>query len=152
MKNSKAELKKKRVDTLDGFEEAVVKNKKEENFDKAKLEMICSNELQILMQLNEDDDADGPMLTETGKDGASFDSPQHEEEVLNERALQHIQVIDVKAQNKAQQGGRKKARYITKHQQLFCKQKQLAMEEATTALLLGTQLDGSSRNQQRGNA
>jgi len=165
--------------------------------DRKTFEMICSNELQMLLQPirevaimagvllpgearpsfvenamamasarreedgedfwdfeNEDDleedDENEPILMKTGKDGAS--ATKEEEEVLNEQALQQIQAMDVKAQKKAQQRGRKKARDITKRERSFRKQKQSAMEEATTASLLGTQLDGSSKNKRRGNA
>ena len=47
--------------------------------------------------VNEDknDNTDEPMLTKTGKDVALFNLSQKEEEVMNEQALQQIQVIDM---------------------------------------------------------
>jgi cell division ATPase FtsA len=47
--------------------------------------------------------------------------------------------MDIKAQKKAQQRGRRKARDIDKRERSFRKQKQSAMEDATTASLLGKQ-------------
>eukprot|EP00986_Skeletonema_menzelii_P017976 scaffold23406_cov142-Skeletonema_menzelii.AAC.2 len=60
-------------------------------------------------------------------------------EVLSEQALEQIQLMDLKAQKKAQQRGRRKARDIDKKERSFRKQKQTAMEDATTASLLGKQ-------------
>ena len=53
--------------------------------------------------------------------------------------------MDIKSQKKAQQRGRKKARDIGKRERSFRKQKQSAMEEATTASLLGKQLDSGGK-------
>ncbi len=65
-----------------------------------------------------------------------------EERSLDEQALQKIHAMDIKSQKKAQQRGRKLSRDIGKRERSFRKQKQTAMEDATTASLLGRQLDG----------
>lgn len=80
-------------------------------------------------------------MTLTMKTG-SDSSTKEDEGALNEQALQQIQAMDIKAQKNAQQRGRRKARDIDKR-----KQKQSAMEEATTASLLGKQLDRGSKRQ-----
>jgi molecular chaperone DnaK (HSP70) len=82
---------------------------------------------------DEDNEIDEPVLLKTCK-GA----PEDNEDALNEQALEQINTMDLKAQKKAQQRGRKKARDIDKRERSFRKQKQSAMEEATTASLLGT--------------
>ena len=69
---------------------------------------------------------------------------------LNEQAMQQIQAMDIKSQKKAQQRGRKKARDIDKRERSFRKQKQSAMEEATTASLLGKQLDSGGKRKRGG--
>ena len=65
-----------------------------------------------------------------------------EERSLDEQAVQQIHAMDIKSQKKAQQRGRKLSRDIDKRERSFRKQKQTAMEDATTASLLGRQLDG----------
>ncbi|KAL3809818.1 hypothetical protein ACHAXA_002388 [Cyclostephanos tholiformis] len=55
----------------------------------------------------------------------------------NERVLQRLQEMNVKSQKKAQQCGRKRARSINKRERSFRNQKQVAMENAVTASLLG---------------
>ncbi|KAL7541933.1 hypothetical protein ACHAXR_011368 [Thalassiosira sp. AJA248-18] len=100
---------------------------------------------------NESDFEDDDLLIKAGKDGVLIDNDSStEDETLNEQALQQIQAMDIKSQKKAQQRGRRKARDIAKRERSFRKQKQSAMEEATTASLLGKQLDGSGNKQKRG--
>lgn len=89
-----------------------------------------------------EDGEEDAALTKTG--GAASDDADPSE-VLNDQALQQIQLMDIKAQKKAQQRGRKKARDIDKRERSFRKQKQSAMEEATTASLLGKQVGGGKR-------
>jgi len=107
----------------------------------------------------EDDESDDleeeELLIKTGKDGKQIiddSSATNEEEMLDEQALQQIQAMDVKAQKKAQQRGRKKARDIAQRERSFRKQKQSAMEEANTASILGTQLGGGKKRQRGGGA
>ena len=88
-----------------------------------------------------DDDEDN-LLIKTGMNGASA-TAKEEGETLSEQAMEQIQLLDIKAQKKAQQRGRKNARDISKRERSFRKQKQSAMEEATTASLLGKQIGGN---------
>jgi hypothetical protein len=69
--------------------------------------------------------------------------------VLDEQALQQIQAMDIKSQKKAQQRGRKLSRDIDKRERSFRKQKQTAMEDATTASLLGRQLGGGGASRMK---
>lgn len=87
-----------------------------------------------------DDDADeeeGLLLKMKG--GREVEEKEDASEALSEQALEQIQLMDLKAQKKAQQRGRRKARDIDKKERSFRKQKQSAMEDATTASLLGKQ-------------
>ena len=85
---------------------------------------------------DEADEEDGLLLKMKG--GREVDE-EDTSEVLNEQALEQIQLMDLKAQKKAQQRGRRQARDIDKKERSFRKQKQSAMEDATTASLLGKQ-------------
>ena len=58
--------------------------------------------------------------------------------------------MNIKAQKKAQQRGRRRARDIYRRERSFRKQKQSAMEEATTASLLGTRPGGCKGNRRGG--
>ncbi len=90
----------------------------------------------------DDDDADeeeGEGLLLKMKGGREVEEEDDASEVLSEQALEQIQLMDLKAQKKAQQRGRRKARDIDKKERSFRKQKQSAMEDATTASLLGKQ-------------
>lgn len=84
-------------------------------------------------------------LTTTGDDGY-VENAATEEKLLDEQALRQIQAMDIKSQKKAQQRGRKLSRDIDKRERSFRKQKQTAMEDATTASLLGRQLGGGGVN------
>lgn len=84
-------------------------------------------------------------LTTTGDDGY-VENAATEEKLLDEQALRQIQAMDIKSQKKAQQRGRKLSRDIDKRERSFRKQKQSAMEDATTASLLGRQLGGGGVN------
>ena len=91
---------------------------------------------------------DESMNKATGKDTVPL--PDEEDDTtLNEQAMQLIQAMDIKSQKKAQQRGRKKARDIGKRERSFRKQKQSAMEEATTASLLGKQLDSGGKRKRK---
>ncbi|KAL9189846.1 hypothetical protein ACHAXT_009521 [Thalassiosira profunda] len=93
---------------------------------------------------DEDDDED-ELLVKTGHGGAASVESDASEEVLNEQALRQLEMMDIKAQKKAQQRGRRKARDIDKRERSFRKQKRSAMEEATEASLLGKQLGGKQK-------
>ena len=98
---------------------------------------------------NELEDESMNKATSTGKDTVPL--PDEEDDTaLNEQAMQQIQAMDIKSQKKAQQRGRKKARDIDKRERSFRKQKQSAMEEATTASLLGKQLDSGGKRKRGG--
>ena len=84
-------------------------------------------------------DEDGLMIKMKGGNELDEEEEEGTEELLNEQALEQIQMMDLKAQKKAQQRGRRKARDIDKRERSFRKQKQSAMEDATTASLLGKQ-------------
>lgn len=91
---------------------------------------------------DDDDVDDGGGLLLKMKGGRGVEEEEEEEdasEALSEQALEQIQLMDLKAQKKAQQRGRRKARDIDKKERSFRKQKQSAMEDATTASLLGKQ-------------
>ena len=90
-----------------------------------------------------DDDAE-PLIKTIGT--TETDVGISKEDTLNEQAMQQIQAMDIKAQKKPQQRGRKKARDIDKRERSFRKQKQSAMDEATTASLLGKQVGGGGKN------
>jgi molecular chaperone DnaK (HSP70) len=85
---------------------------------------------------DEADEEEGLLLKMKG--GREVDE-EDAAEALSEQALEQIQLMDLKAQKKAQQRGRRKARDIDKKERSFRKQKQSAMEDATTASLLGKQ-------------
>ena len=91
----------------------------------------------------DDNNADEEGLMIKMRGGNEMDAEEEEEEeteeLLDEQALEQIQMMDLKAQKKAQQRGRRKARDIDKRERSFRKQKQSAMEDATTASLLGKQ-------------
>ena len=97
---------------------------------------------------NEDevDDAE-PLIKTIGT--TNKDAVVSKEDTLNEQAMQQIQAMDIEAQKKAQQRGRKKARDIDKRERSFRKQKQSAMDEATTASLLGKQVGGGGGKNKR---
>jgi len=86
-----------------------------------------------------DNEVDEDALILKRKGGHEVDEKEEEEAILNNQALEQIQSMDIKAQKKAQQRGRRKARDIDKRERSFRKQKQSAMEDATTASLLGKQ-------------
>jgi molecular chaperone DnaK (HSP70) len=86
---------------------------------------------------DEADEEEGLILKMKG--GREVDEEDDTLDVLNEQALEQIQLMDLKAQKKAQQRGRRRARDIDKKERSFRKQKQSAMEDATTASLLGKQ-------------
>lgn len=86
-----------------------------------------------------DDNEDGLMIKMKGRYELDEEEEEGTEELLDEQALEQIQMMDLKAQKKAQQRGRRKARDIDKRERSFRKQKQSAMEDATTASLLGKQ-------------
>ncbi|KAK1733265.1 heat shock protein 70 family protein [Skeletonema marinoi] len=85
---------------------------------------------------DEADEEEGLLLKMKG--GREVDE-EDAAEALSEQALEQIQLMDLKAQKKAQQRGRRNARDIDKKERSFRKQKQSAMEDATTASLLGKQ-------------
>ena len=110
------------------------------------MQMALSRDEEAMMQYDDDmyggqdfwesenELEDESMNKATGKDTVPL--PDEEDDTtLNEQAMQQIQAMDIKSQKKAQQRGRKKARDIDKHERSFRKQKQSAMEEATTASL-----------------
>ena len=75
------------------------------------------------------------------------------EGTLDEKALQQIQAMDIKAKKKAQQRGRRKARDISKREKAYRKNRQAASEEADEAALLRQQGLGDRRDgRQRGAA
>lgn len=76
------------------------------------------------------------------KDYVENGSEIMEEKFLDEQALRQIQAMDITSQKKAQQRGRKLSRDIDRRERSFRKQKQTAMEDATSASLLGRQLGG----------
>ncbi|KAL7534912.1 hypothetical protein ACHAWF_004996 [Thalassiosira exigua] len=73
------------------------------------------------------------------------DISRDEEGALDEQALRQIEAMDIKAQKKAQQRGRRMARDIDKRERSFRKQKRSAAEEAATASLLRKR-PGGGRN------
>ena len=86
-------------------------------------------------------------LPSTGDDGYVEDeNAATEVRLLDEQALRQIQAMDIKSQKKAQQRGRKLSRDIDKRERSFRKQKETAMEDATTASLLGRKLGGGGVN------
>ena len=129
------------------------------------MQMVLSRDEEAMMQYdddmyggqdfweveNENELKDESMNKATGKDTVLL--PDEEDDTaLNEQAMQQIQAMDIKSQKKAQQRGRKKARDIGKRERSFRKQKQSAMEEATTASLLGKQLDSGGKRKRGGSA
>jgi hypothetical protein len=125
------------------------------------MQMALEREEAMMMQYDDDGEDfwefendvedDEPMIKPTSSKDTAPSPPDEEEDMtLNEQAMQQIQAMDIKAQKKAQQRGRKKARDIDKRERSFRKQKQSAMEEATTASLLGKQLDSGSGKRKRG--
>ena len=97
---------------------------------------------------SENEVEDESMNKATGKDTVLLPD-EDDDTTLNEQAMQQIQAMDIKSQKKAQQRGRKKARDIGKRERSFRKQKQSAMEEATTASLLGKQLDSGGKRKRK---
>lgn len=104
---------------------------------------VYNNDGEDFWDFDDDDFEDEPLTksANTKKD----DTISEDEDTLNEQTMQQIQAMDIKSQKKAQQRGRKKARDIDKRERSFRKQKRSAMEEATTASLLGKQVDGNNK-------
>lgn len=148
--------------------------------DRKTFEIICANELQLLLQpIREaaimagvllpgdarpsfvesalamskeagdggedfwdfDDDEEtsggGPVLVKANQGGVIDDNPP--KDTLSDDALLQIQQMDLKAQKKTQQRGRRKARDVDKRERSYRKQKKSALDEATQASLLGKQ-------------
>ena len=85
----------------------------------------------------DDDEGGGPVLVKTAQGGVIDESPP--KDALSDEALLQIQQMDLKAQKKAQQRGRRKARDVDKRERSYRKQKKSALDEATQASLLGKQ-------------
>ena len=146
------------------------------SLDRKSFEIICANELQLLLQpIREaaimagvllpgdarpsfvenalamskeaedggedfwdfDDDEEmsggGPVLVKADQGGVIDDSTPKDS--LSDEALLQIQQMDVKAQKKAQQRGRRKARDVDKRERSYRKQKKSALDEAQASLL-----------------
>ena len=111
--------------------------------------MSVYNDGEDFWDFDEDNFEDEPLIksSNTKRDTATSSK---DKDTLNEQTMQQIQAMDIKSQKKAQQRGRKKARDIDKRERSFRKQKRSAMEEATTASLLGKQVDGGNNKRKGG--
>jgi len=104
--------------------------------------MSVYNDGEDFWDFDDDDFEDKPLIKSTN---TKLDTVSKEDDTINEQTMQQIQAMDIKSQKKAQQRGRKKARDIDKRERSFRKQKRSAMEEATTASLLGKQVDDNNK-------